>query len=88
MDVTFAANRRCVAKKLGYRANSCFNIRLSLFLRFERFLRVESQRRKQRSRSCPEVFCTEIFARDLAQIIVHILRCYVSHFALVTDVPE
>ena len=40
VHVTFPANGRCVTKKLRNGAKSCFNVRLSLFLRLGLALRV------------------------------------------------
>src|SRR6266567_817130 len=88
MHVTFATNSRCVAEKLCHSANGCLHIRLRLFLGFERALRIECNRRQDRSRPRPEIFCGEILVRDFAQIIVHVLRCYVPRFAVIADVLE
>src|SRR5437773_10670882 len=88
MHVTFATNSRCVAEKLCHSANGCLHILLRLFLGFERALRIECNRRQERSRPRPEIFCREVFVRNLAQIIVHVLRCYVPRFAVIADVLE
>src|SRR3977135_3635816 len=88
MHVTFAANGGWGAAKLCHRVNSSPQIGTRLFLRFERPLRTQCDRCQERSRPCPEIFCRKIFVRNLAQIIVHVLRCYVPHFAVIAHVLE
>src|SRR6266480_999447 len=88
MHIAFAANRRSVAKELCRCANGCLEIRFCLLLAFKFRLCIESDSYQHSSSPRSKIFRGEIFARDFAQIIVHILRCYVPHLATIGDILE
>ncbi len=88
MNITFPANRRSIAENFCDRADGVFDVPFRLLLRFKSADRIERDAAKHRSRPGAKVFGGEIFARNLAQIIVHILRSEVAHFALLIDILE
>ena len=86
MHITLPADRWGIAENLRHRADRVFDVRFGLLLCFKSADNVECNPAQHGSRPGPKVFRGEIFTRNFAQIIVHILRGDVTYFAVFIEI--
>jgi hypothetical protein len=85
MDIALPANRNGIAKPTRHRLQGCFEILLPFFRRGKRGIakRLGSE---HGAGPCAEVFCSEVFARDFANVLVHISGFHTSEFSRIVEI--
>ena len=86
MNIALPANCWRVAENFCHGADCMFDIRFGLFLCFKLARGPQRDRGEDCSRPGAKIFCREIFACDLTQILVYILGSDIADIFLIIEI--